>query len=38
MIKLKDLFSQDEIEIFLPNPNDLTYRKRYKSIYFMKIP
>ncbi|WP_339039747.1 MULTISPECIES: hypothetical protein [unclassified Spiroplasma] len=38
MIKLKDLFGQDKIEIFSPNPKDLTDSNDIKAIILWKYP
>lgn len=38
MIKLKDLFGQDKIEIFSPNPNDLPDSKDIKALILWKYP
>lgn len=38
MIKLTDLFGQDKIEIFSPNPKDLTDSNDIKAIILWKYP
>ncbi|WJG70904.1 hypothetical protein [Spiroplasma ixodetis] len=38
MIKLTDLFGQDKIEIFSPNPKDLTDSNDIKALILWKYP
>jgi len=38
MIKLTDLFGKDKIEIFSPNPKDLTHSNDIKTIILWKYP